>query len=174
MMDEKPKRRPWFQLHLSTCVVLMVVAGAYVGANTLKRETLTPIVTSQARVGRETRTNGTEVALLEVTIRRKRLLRAGFPEVIYEGGESATFEYSRAADMPGMGGGFPPSPEGIAAEVGNKFPEESAIPHVPVWYWTSIVKNLWLLMYLLIMVGFFCEVLIRRRKRKHAAMEPAP
>ncbi|MCK6474026.1 MAG: hypothetical protein L6R28_20070 [Planctomycetes bacterium] len=27
-MAEPPKRRAWFQLHLSTCVVLMVVAGA--------------------------------------------------------------------------------------------------------------------------------------------------
>ncbi|MCK6470943.1 MAG: hypothetical protein L6R28_04275 [Planctomycetes bacterium] len=33
MTVEKPKCRAWFQLHLSTCVVLMVVAGALVWAN---------------------------------------------------------------------------------------------------------------------------------------------
>lgn len=33
MTDAPPKKRPWFQLHLSTCVVLMVVAGALMWAN---------------------------------------------------------------------------------------------------------------------------------------------
>lgn len=33
MTDKKPKRRAWFQLHLSTCVVMMVVAGAMLGLN---------------------------------------------------------------------------------------------------------------------------------------------
>lgn len=174
MTDVPPEMRPRFRIHLSTCVVLMIVAGAYVGANTLNREKLMPIVTSQPRIGQESRTNGTEIALLEVTIKRQRVLRAGFPEVIYESGAWATFEYSRSADMPGMGGGFPPAPEAIAAEVGDKFPEEDAVPYGPVWYWTSIIKNLWLLMYLLIMVGFFCEVLIRRRERNRAGQEPAP
>lgn len=32
--DSPPKPRPWFQFHLSTCVVLMVVAGVLVWANT--------------------------------------------------------------------------------------------------------------------------------------------
>ena len=32
-MDEKPKRRAWFQLHLSTCVVMMVVAGGAIWIN---------------------------------------------------------------------------------------------------------------------------------------------
>lgn len=36
-MPQPPKKRPWFQLHLSTCVVLMVVAGVLVWANTLDR-----------------------------------------------------------------------------------------------------------------------------------------
>jgi hypothetical protein len=31
--EPTPNRRPWFQLHLSTCVVLMFVAGALVWAN---------------------------------------------------------------------------------------------------------------------------------------------
>lgn len=30
MTDSPPKRRPWFQFHLSTCVVLLVVAGVLV------------------------------------------------------------------------------------------------------------------------------------------------
>ncbi|MCK6472592.1 MAG: hypothetical protein L6R28_12680 [Planctomycetes bacterium] len=33
MTDAPPKKRPWFQLHLSTCVVLMFIAGALVGIN---------------------------------------------------------------------------------------------------------------------------------------------
>jgi hypothetical protein len=32
-MDEKPKKRPWFQFHLSTAVVLMFVAGGLLWAN---------------------------------------------------------------------------------------------------------------------------------------------
>ena len=37
--DAKPpaKRRPWFQVHLSTCVVLMFVAGGLIWANTTER-----------------------------------------------------------------------------------------------------------------------------------------
>lgn len=37
MTTELPKKRPWFRLHLSTCVMLMVVAGALVWANTKLR-----------------------------------------------------------------------------------------------------------------------------------------
>ena len=33
MTDAPPKRRPRFQLHISTCVVLMFVAGIVVYAN---------------------------------------------------------------------------------------------------------------------------------------------
>lgn len=33
MNDAPPKNRPWFQLHLSTCVVLMFVAGLVTWAN---------------------------------------------------------------------------------------------------------------------------------------------
>ncbi|MCK6474726.1 MAG: hypothetical protein L6R28_23645 [Planctomycetes bacterium] len=33
MTDAPPKKRAWFQLHLITCVVLMVVAGALVWVN---------------------------------------------------------------------------------------------------------------------------------------------
>ncbi|MCK6472466.1 MAG: hypothetical protein L6R28_12045 [Planctomycetes bacterium] len=32
-MTQAPRGRPWFQLHLSTCVVLMLAAGVLVGAN---------------------------------------------------------------------------------------------------------------------------------------------
>lgn len=32
-MDEKPKKRRWFQLHLSTCIVLMFVAGGLIWIN---------------------------------------------------------------------------------------------------------------------------------------------
>ncbi|MCY3023976.1 MAG: hypothetical protein NTW87_33775 [Planctomycetota bacterium] len=32
-MDEKPKKRPWFQFHLSTAIVLMFMAGAFLLAN---------------------------------------------------------------------------------------------------------------------------------------------
>lgn len=35
---EAPKKRAWFQLHLSTCVVLMVVAGVLVWANCIYRD----------------------------------------------------------------------------------------------------------------------------------------
>lgn len=38
-MTSAPRGRPWFQLHLGTCVVLMLVAGAFVGANVIKYET---------------------------------------------------------------------------------------------------------------------------------------
>lgn len=37
MTDAPPKKRAWFQLHLSTCVVLMVVAGVLVWANVTNR-----------------------------------------------------------------------------------------------------------------------------------------
>ncbi|HEY3321939.1 MAG TPA: hypothetical protein VGP72_15840 [Planctomycetota bacterium] len=32
-MSEQAKKRGWFQLHLSTCIVLMFVAGGLLGAN---------------------------------------------------------------------------------------------------------------------------------------------
>ena len=32
-MNETPKKRPWLQLHLSTAIVLMFVAGGIIGAN---------------------------------------------------------------------------------------------------------------------------------------------
>ncbi|MCK6472591.1 MAG: hypothetical protein L6R28_12675 [Planctomycetes bacterium] len=38
MTNAPPKKRPWFQLHLSSCVVLMILAGAIVGANCLGRK----------------------------------------------------------------------------------------------------------------------------------------
>ncbi|MCK6473535.1 MAG: hypothetical protein L6R28_17560 [Planctomycetes bacterium] len=33
MTDSPPRKRAWFQLHLSTCIVLMVVVGCLVWAN---------------------------------------------------------------------------------------------------------------------------------------------
>lgn len=33
MTDSPPRKRAWFQLHLSTCIVLMLAAGALVWAN---------------------------------------------------------------------------------------------------------------------------------------------
>ena len=36
MNDDAPRKRPWFQIHLSTAVVLMVVAGVLVWANVRK------------------------------------------------------------------------------------------------------------------------------------------
>ena len=36
-MSNAPKKRPWFQLHLSTCVVLMFVAGGLMWANWINR-----------------------------------------------------------------------------------------------------------------------------------------
>ena len=33
MSDDAPKKRPWFQIHLSTAIVLMVMAGLLVWAN---------------------------------------------------------------------------------------------------------------------------------------------
>lgn len=44
-----PKRRAWFQLHLSTCVVLMVVAGALVWANTRPLPHWLPLRDASAR-----------------------------------------------------------------------------------------------------------------------------
>lgn len=38
-MDVKPKKRRWLQLHLSTCIVLMFVAGGLTWANMIVRET---------------------------------------------------------------------------------------------------------------------------------------
>lgn len=35
-MTEPPKRRPWFQLHLSTCMVLMVESAALTGLNVVE------------------------------------------------------------------------------------------------------------------------------------------
>ena len=43
MTDNNPKRRAWFQLHLSTCVVLMIVAGALVWVNVVARYGQFPI-----------------------------------------------------------------------------------------------------------------------------------
>lgn len=42
-MNETPKKRAWFQLHLGTCVVLMVVAGALAGANLTPEITTDPV-----------------------------------------------------------------------------------------------------------------------------------
>lgn len=38
MNDAPPKKRPWFQLHLSTCIVLMFVAGMLIWLNVTPRE----------------------------------------------------------------------------------------------------------------------------------------
>jgi hypothetical protein len=35
-----PKKRPWFQLHLSSAIVLMVVTGVFVGQNSRHRITM--------------------------------------------------------------------------------------------------------------------------------------
>ncbi|MCY3017909.1 MAG: hypothetical protein NTW87_02605 [Planctomycetota bacterium] len=42
-MDEKPKKRPWFQFHLSTAVVLMFVVGGLVWLNTRKIRPYPPL-----------------------------------------------------------------------------------------------------------------------------------
>jgi uncharacterized membrane protein len=41
-MTDAPKKRPWFQFHLSTAVVLMVMAGGLLGANLLRDTTREP------------------------------------------------------------------------------------------------------------------------------------
>lgn len=40
MVDEAPTKRAWFQLHLSTCVVLMLAAGVLVWANVRQKGTM--------------------------------------------------------------------------------------------------------------------------------------
>lgn len=46
-MTPSPRGRPWFQLHLSTCIVLMLAAGAMVGANLVPSKRAVVYVTSE-------------------------------------------------------------------------------------------------------------------------------
>lgn len=64
MSDAPAKKRPWFQLHLSTCVVLMVVAGVLVWQN---------VIISRISCGRGPDFSGTSTG-------------NGFPLICYESG----------------------------------------------------------------------------------------
>jgi len=38
MSDDAPRKRPWFRFHLSTCIVLMFVAGGVIWANVVPNQ----------------------------------------------------------------------------------------------------------------------------------------
>ncbi|MCK6475131.1 MAG: hypothetical protein L6R28_25695, partial [Planctomycetes bacterium] len=124
MVDEAPTKRAWFSLHLSTCVVLMVVAGAFLGANMFLRNALSPIKEFSYRHEMKNLENGDQVLVKYVRVHRRRYEFTGWPVVIYEKGESASFEVSRQAEAPRTGVVY--TLEMIAEEIGDNFPEKFA------------------------------------------------
>lgn len=151
MSDVPAKKRAWFQLHLSTCVVLMFVAGALVWANVRKgwaidNELLTPVT------GLDTPTP--ETAYFEVR---------GWP-----------LPYQHARSQYDLWDGKKPTLMEVWLDLPLSVPDsdlslypldESIWQHPETWDRTYLAADLGVAVALLVVLAVICEALIRRRAR---------
>lgn len=147
MTDEKPKRRAWLQLHLSTCVVLMVVAGVLIWSNLVGHNVTYIIQTKPKATGYN---------------RRVSYFVYGWPLIVWGTLEDVELFYEKEWHHD--------ETEFERYSIGEKegflIPKESMAKNAFIN--TIVAFAIWIL------VALGCESLFRRRERKRAAQDSAP
>lgn len=163
-MSEQPKKRGLFQLHLSTCVVLMLVAGGLLWANLSPHKSF--------HTGAVISGNGPKTTVEVVTS-----IEAGFPDLFYLEQRSAGFRDwpKNSFHFSGRGqGGFhttPLTPDEVSLLKG--FPSTGAERKSWVaptdWSgkitWSALLANTVHGVFVLGIVAFLCEWLLRRERK---------
>ena len=137
-----PKRRPWLQVHLSTCVILMFVAGALLWANATERTHTTLWLPGQCQITSQEialARNSEYFAYIEHTWTEQ-----GWPWNLRTERQVATHQF----------------------KWGDEFPRHRYA--YPIWDLESIPLDALVALGILAAVAVACEAWIRRRARRKA------